>query len=251
MSAHFRPEDSSQALVVVPTFDERDSISEVARRLFDAAGDRVDLLVVDDSSPDGTADLVRQLIEGPRDIHLLERPTKMGLGTAYVEGFRWALERGYRAVVSMDADLSHDPAAVPSLLDALDDAGLAIGSRYVPGGGVSNWGKFRRLLSRAGNVYAKICLGYGVEDSTSGFRAYDADLLRRLDLGTIKAEGYAFQIEMTWRAILAGEKVVEIPITFVERTAGKSKLSRGIVVEALFRVTKWGLSRLRRRRPLG
>ena len=245
MSAHFRPDDSAQALVVVPTYDERDSITEVARRLFAAAGDRVDLLIVDDSSPDGTADLVRQLAEGPHDIHLLERPGKMGLGTAYVAGFGWALQRGYRAVVSMDADLSHDPAAVPSLLDALAGAGLAIGSRYVPGGGVSNWGMLRRLLSRAGNVYAKICLGFKVEDSTSGFRAYDADLLRRLDLGTIKAEGYAFQIEMTWRALLAGEKVVEVPITFVERTAGKSKLSRRIVVEALLRVTKWGLSRLR------
>lgn len=250
--AHEETPDRRQALVIVPTYNERDSLPEAARRLFAAAGDRVDLLVVDDGSPDGTADVAREIAAGPHGVHLLERQGKMGLGTAYVAGFRWAMERGYTAAVEMDADLSHDPADVPRLLDALGDASLVIGSRYVPGGRVENWGAIRRALSAAGNIYARLWLGFSVRDSTGGFRAYRIDALRSLDLDTLTSEGYAFQIEMTRRMHLAGERIREVPITFVERVAGKSKMSRRIVIEALFRVTRWGIQdRIlnRRRRP--
>jgi dolichol-phosphate mannosyltransferase len=239
--AHERVEDGSQALVVVPTFNEFESIAEVARRLFDAAADRVDLLVVDDGSPDGTAELVKQMAEGPHGVHLIERAGKQGLGTAYVEGFKWALERDYWAVVEMDADLSHDPADVPRLLDALADADLAIGSRYVPGGRVRNWSKLRRALSVAGNIYARTWLGYDVRDSTSGFRAYRRRVLESTDLSSLTTEGYAFQIELTRRVARTGGKIVEVPITFVERVMGKSKMNNRIVLEAISRVTRWGM----------
>jgi dolichol-phosphate mannosyltransferase len=230
-----------KALVIIPTYNERDAIPEVIRRLFDAADENVHLLVVDDGSPDGTASIVEELARGPHNIHLLQRPSKLGLGTAYVTGFRWAFERGYFAVVEMDADLSHDPADVPRLLDALGSADLAIGSRYVPGGGVGNWGRSRRILSAGGNLYARAWLGYKVKDSTSGFRAYRADFLRTLELETVGSEGYAFQIEMTRRVRNAGGRIVEVPITFIERAHGRSKMSKRIVGEALVRVAGWGM----------
>lgn len=234
--------DLDRSLVIVPTYNEVDSIGEVAGRLFEAVGPRVDLLVVDDGSPDGTAELVNQMAQGPHPIHLMERSHKQGLGTAYVAGFRWAIERDYDSVVEMDADLSHDPADVPRLLHRLQEADLVVGSRYVAGGRVQNWGLVRRLLSLAGNLYARMWLGYGVRDSTSGFRAYKLAALEREDLGSLRSEGYAFQIEMTRRIHLAGGKMIEVPITFVERAKGKSKMSRRIVLEAMWRVTLWGLS---------
>src|SRR5688500_6902949 len=181
-----------RALVITPTYNERESILELVTRLFDATGDRVDLLVVDDGSPDGTADLVKELQATDDRVHLEQRPGKQGLGTAYVTGFKWAIERGYEAVVEMDADLSHNPADVPRLLDALADADLVIGSRYVPGGGVSNWGRGRRLLFSAGNIYARMWLGYKVKDSTAGFRAYRTEALVTQDLDTVSSEGYGF-----------------------------------------------------------
>jgi glycosyltransferase involved in cell wall biosynthesis len=235
---------TDRALVIVPTYNESDSIAEVARRLFDAAGDSVDLLVVDDGSPDGTASLVKALAaESPHGIHVLERSHKQGLGTAYVAGFRWGLERGYWALVEMDADLSHDPADVPRLLERLwAGADLAIGSRYVEDGGTENWGPLRRALSAGGNLYARTWLGYPVRDSTAGFRAYRAEVLAREDLSTVRSEGYGFQIEMTRRVWKAGGTIGEVPITFTERVAGKSKMSRRIVAEALVQVTRWGLS---------
>ncbi len=229
-------------LVIVPTYNERESIAEVARRLFDAVDDSVHLLVVDDGSPDGTAELVKQLAAGPHQVHLLERPAKQGLGTAYVTGFRWGMARGYQAMVEMDADLSHDPADVPRLLHRLQDSDLVIGSRYVPGGRVQNWGKLRRMLSLAGNLYARMWLGFEVKDSTSGFRAYRSETLAQHDLGSLRSEGYSFQIEMTRRVHRAGGRVVEVPITFVERAQGRSKMSRRIVAEAMTRVTRWGLA---------
>lgn len=234
----------SRALVIVPTYNERDSIADVARRLFDAAGDSVELLVVDDGSPDGTASLVKSLAaESPHGIHVIERSHKQGLGTAYVTGFRWGLERGYWAMVEMDADLSHDPADVPRLLDRLrSGADLAIGSRYVEGGGTENWGPLRRALSAGGNLYARAWLGYPVRDSTAGFRAYRAEALAAQDLSTVRSEGYGFQIEMTRRVFRAGGTIAEVPITFTERVAGKSKMSRRIVAEALLQVTRWGVS---------
>lgn len=233
-----------RALVIVPTYNERDSIGEVARRLFTAARDSVDLLVVDDGSPDGTAGFVKELAsESPYEIHVIERSHKQGLGTAYVTGFRWGLERGYWAMVEMDADLSHDPADVPRLLDRLrTGADLAIGSRYVDGGGTENWGPLRRALSAGGNLYARAWLGYPVMDSTAGFRAYRAEVLGREDLSTVRSEGYGFQIEMTRRVFRVGGTIAEVPITFTERVAGKSKMSRRIVAEALIQVTRWGVA---------
>lgn len=241
--------DTMQALVIVPTFNERANIGEVVRRLFDAAGDRVDLLVVDDGSPDGTADFVEELAQGPHGIHLLRRAGKLGLGTAYLAGFAWAMEHGYNAVVEMDADLSHDPADVPRLLDALGSADLVIGSRYVPGGRVENWGRFRKALSSGGNLYARVWMGWKVQDATAGFRAYRTAFLQTLDLASVHSEGYGFQIEMTRRVFRSGGRIAEIPITFVERVAGTSKMNRRIVAEALWDVTRWGIRDRFRGRP--
>ena len=238
----------AKTLVIVPTYNEKDSIEEASRRLFEACGDSFELLVVDDGSPDGTADVVRRLAERRSGIHLLEREGKGGLGTAYVAGFRWALQRGYEAIVEMDADLSHDPAAVPSLVAALEGADLAIGSRYIPGGRVENWGAFRKGLSRFGNIYASVWLRLGVKDLTSGFRAFRAQALAGQDLGTVATHGYAFQIEMARRVDRMGGRITEVPITFIERARGKSKMSRRIVLEALLQVTRWGLMDLGKRR---
>jgi dolichol-phosphate mannosyltransferase len=240
--------DGHAALVIVPTYNERGSIAEVVERLFAACPEGVELLVVDDASPDATAGVVRDVARGSDRIHLIERPRKLGLGTAYVTGFSWAIARGYRAVVEMDGDLSHDPADVPRLLAALDDADLVVGSRYVPGGGVGNWGRARRFLSRGGNLYARAWLGFGVRDSTSGFRAYRIAALMGEDLSSVRLEGYAFQIEMTRRLHRARRHIVEVPITFVERRTGRSKMNRTIVVEAIVRVTTLGVrDRLLRR----
>ena len=246
---HEAPADARQALVIVPTYNERDNMGEVVRRLFDAAGGRVDLLVVDDGSPDGTADFVESLAAGPHGIHLIRRPAKAGLGTAYITGFKWAIERGYYAVVEMDADLSHNPADVPRLLDALEHNDLVIGSRYVPGGNIENWGRFRKGLSSGGNLYARLWMGWDVRDSTAGFRTYRTDMLKTLDLDSVGSEGYGFQIEMTRRVYRAGGRIDEIPITFVERIAGHSKMSRRIILEALWDVTRWGVADRLRRRP--
>ncbi|MFN2389730.1 MAG: polyprenol monophosphomannose synthase [Actinomycetota bacterium] len=242
-----RADAQARALVIVPTYNESANIEEVARRLFAATGDSADLLVIDDGSPDGTADVVRAVARGPHRVHLLERAGKQGLGSAYLAGFRWGIERGYRALVEMDADLSHDPADVPRLLRALEDADLAIGSRYVPDGRVENWSKTRRALSGGGNLYARAWLRFGVRDSTSGFRAYRADALRSQDLSDVRSEGYAFQIEMAWRIYRAGGRVAEVPIVFVERAHGRSKMSKRIVVEALTAVPRWALTDRRAR----
>lgn len=246
-----------RGLVIVPTYNESETLEHVIKRLFDATTD-VHLLVVDDRSPDGTAGIARSYAEQhPGMITVLERKDKKGLGSAYVDGFRWALEHGYPAVVEMDADGSHDPSVVPRLIDALAGADLAIGSRYVAGGGVRNWSRARQLLSSAGNMYARILLGLHVRDSTSGFRAYRAEMIGHLLAGRIRSDGYAFQVEMTRRVRNSGGTVVEIPITFEEREAGRSKMSRRIVFEAIFSVAAWGLkdrvlTRMKRRdRPPG
>ncbi len=231
-------------LVVLPTYNESDNIETVLRRVRDALPDGT-VLVVDDGSPDGTAELAERVGKELGGIELLRRHAKAGLGSAYRAGFRWGLDRGFDACVEMDADLSHDPGALPTLVAPLERGfELAIGSRYVDGGSIPNWAWHRRLLSRGGNVYASGLLGLGVTDSTSGFRAYAAPLLDRLDLDAIRADGYGFQIEMTYRAKQAGAPVVEVPIRFVDREEGESKMSMTIVVEALGLVTWWGLQRL-------
>jgi len=221
-----------------------------------SAVEEAEILVVDDGSPDGTADLAEKVAEEIGGIHVMRRPKRMGLGDAYRAGFGWGLERGAEALVEMDSDLSHDPASLPAILAGLVDHDLVIGSRYIPGGSVPRWGLHRLLLSRSGNWYSSVMLGLSVADSTSGFRAYRASILRAIDLDGVRADGYGFQIEMTYRVIQNGGRVLEVPIRFVDRTLGESKMSGRIVIEALVLVTRWGALRARSklrdrgRRPL-
>ncbi|MGD0880452.1 MAG: polyprenol monophosphomannose synthase [Acidimicrobiales bacterium] len=231
-------------LVVLPTYNESENIDHVLRRIRAALPDAT-VLVVDDGSPDGTADMAEILGKELGRIEVLKRPAKSGLGSAYRAGFRWGLDRGFDACIEMDADLSHEPEALPSLVAPLvEGKELVIGSRYIPGGIIPNWAWHRRLLSRGGNLYASAVLGLQVADATAGFRAYAASLLDRIDLDRIQAEGYGFQIEMTYAARRAGAPVLEVPIRFVDRVEGESKMSAFIVVEALGLVTLWGLQRL-------
>ena len=238
-----------RSLIVLPTYNEAGNIAEVLRRVR-AAAPAADVLVVDDSSPDGTAGIARALGEELGGVDVLSRPGKSGLGSAYRAGFRVGCDRGYESLVEMDSDLSHDPAALPSLLRAVEDgADLAVGSRYVPGGSIPQWSWHRRALSRWGNRYAAFMLRLDVADATSGFRAYRSGMVERIDIDAVRADGYGFQIEMAHRVARAGGRIVEVPIEFVDRREGTSKMSSWIVIEALGLVTWWGLKeRLRRRR---
>lgn len=231
-----------RALVVIPTYQEAENIARVLQRVRAAVPD-APVLVVDDGSPDGTADLAEAAGRELRHVDVLRRSAKAGLGDAYRAGFRWGIEHGAPILVEMDADLQHDPSALPSLLAPIerDEADLVIGSRYVPGGSIPDWRLHRRLLSRWGNRYASMVLGLGVRDSTAGFRAYRTAALERVDLDAVAADGYGFQIEMTYRTRQAGGRIVEVPIQFGERTAGESKMSAAIIGEALRMVTWWGL----------
>ena len=231
---------------MIPTFNERDTIELVIEKLFSAGHDDLHALVVDDASPDGT---VEAIPAGHPKLHVLRRASRLGLGSAYVAGFRWGLERDHEAFLQMDADLSHDPADVPRLLDALDDADLAIGSRYVLGGRVENWSAARRALSRAGNVYANAWLRLGINDVTSGYRAYRRSALETVDLASIRSEGYSFQIEMALQVRRAGGRIVEVPITFTERASGDSKMTGRIVAEAIWKVPHWAIGGPRAKRP--
>jgi dolichol-phosphate mannosyltransferase len=231
-------------VVVMPTYNERDNIEAIANRVRSAVPD-ADLLIVDDNSPDGTGEIADKLASEDPHVHVLHRTGKAGLGTAYIAGFRWALERGYGATVEMDADGSHQPEELPRLLEALAGADLVLGSRYVPGGAVVNWAKSRELLSRAGNTYARLLLGFKLKDATGGYRAFRAATLRRIGLDDVNSQGYCFQIDLARRTILAGLTVTEVPITFVERERGTSKMSKKIVAEALWRVPIWAMGRLR------
>jgi glycosyltransferase involved in cell wall biosynthesis len=227
--------------VVVPTYNEAANIIDILRRIR-AAVPYATILVVDDASPDGTADMAEKIGVELGSLEVLRRAEKSGLGSAYRDGFRLALDRGADALVEIDADGSHDPAVLPALLaNIANGADLAIGSRYVPGGVIPEWTAARRWLSRWGNRYAAGMLGLGVNDNTSGFRAYAASLVRQIDLDAVRAEGYGFQIEMTYRSVRLGARIVEFPITFVDRTRGTSKMSSRIVVEALGLVTLWGV----------
>jgi dolichol-phosphate mannosyltransferase len=236
-----------RTLIVVPTYNEAPNIQRMLRTLRGTLPD-VDVLVVDDASPDGTAELVRATAAQLGQIELLERQGKGGLGSAYRAGFGWGLERGYDAFVEIDADFSHDPASLPRLLGAAQDgADVVIGSRYVKGGTIPDWPWHRHLLSWGGNRYAEMLLGLGVHDSTAGFRVYRGSALTAMDFTTVEADGYGFQIEMTMRAKLAGQRIVEVPIAFVDREQGESKMSGAIVREALVLVTRWGVDRVRGR----
>lgn len=241
--------DGTGALVVVPTFNERDNLPLIVERLHQALPG-AHVLVVDDSSPDGTGEVADGLAEADdrRRVHVLHRVDKDGLGKAYLAGFAWALARDYRVVVEMDADGSHAPEQLHRLFDAVNaGADLAIGSRYVPGGRLVNWPKRREFLSRGANTYARLALGAHVRDITAGFRAYRRIVLEKIELDTVESAGYCFQIDLAWRTVRAGFDVREVPITFTEREIGVSKMSGGVMSEAFTMVARWGLqSRLER-----
>jgi dolichol-phosphate mannosyltransferase len=226
-------------VICLPTYNERANLEPIARRL-GAALEEVDgearVLVIDDSSPDGTGELADRLSGELPYLSVLHRARKTGLGPAYIAGFHWALANGADRIVQMDADFSHDPAEVPSLVFATEKAGLALGSRYVGGGGTQNWGRSRQAISRFGSLYARTILGVPISDLTGGFKCWTRETLEALPLDRIRTKGYAFQIETTYRAFHAGFEVVEVPIVFAERRAGGSKMTRGIVLEAMWRV---------------
>jgi dolichol-phosphate mannosyltransferase len=223
-------------LIVLPTFDERENLPRMIEKL-DQIRDRTpfdgDVLVVDDNSPDGTGQIADQLAGRHDWLHVMHREAKQGLGRAYLAGFEWALARPYSHVLEMDSDLSHPPEAVPSMLAASADADLVLGSRYVPGGGVAGWPAARKLISRGGCTYARLVLGVPIRDLTGGFKCFRRWVLQSLDLRNVRAGGYAFQIELTYRTLRMGGRVVELPITFTDRTYGHSKMSRSIVIEAV------------------
>lgn len=230
---------SGGVLVIIPTYNESESLPAIVARLRDAVPD-ADVLIADDNSPDGTGDLADALAADDPRVHVLHRAGKEGLGRAYLAGFAWALDRGYDVVVEMDADGSHRPEELPRLLAALPHADVVLGSRWVPGGAVVNWPVSRRVLSQGGSLYTRLALGIPTRDATGGYRAFRASALRELDLDTVDSNGYCFQIDMLWRALQRGLIVREVPITFVEREAGTSKMSRSIVREALVNVARWG-----------
>ena len=229
-------------LVVIPTYNERENLGPILDRLHKALPD-VDVLVVDDGSPDGTGELADERAAANERVHVMHRTEKSGLGAAYIAGFRWGLARGYETIVEMDADGSHAPEDLPRLLDAVSDADLSIGSRYVPGGSVVNWPFRRQVLSRGANVYTQVALGMRIRDITAGFRAYRRHVLEKLALDEVASHGYCFQIDLTLRTADAGFEIVEVPITFTEREIGESKMSGSIIREAFMRVASWGLQR--------
>ena len=231
----------TRVAVIIPTYNERDNIEIITGRVRSTVPD-AHLLIVDDNSPDGTGEIADKLAGEDPHVHVLHRAGKAGLGAAYIAGFRWALEQGYGALVEMDADGSHQPEELPRLLAALAEADLVLGSRYVPGGAVLNWARSRELLSRAGNTYARLMLGLELKDATGGYRVFRASTLRRIGLDDVDSQGYCFQIDLARRTIAAGLTVTEVPITFEERQRGASKMSRKIVLEALWRVTSWGIA---------
>jgi dolichol-phosphate mannosyltransferase len=233
---------TDRVLVIVPTYNEAENIAGVLSRL-QAVLPQVHVLVVDDASPDGTGAIADGLAAADARVHVLHRQGKAGLGAAYLAGFTWGLDRCYDVLVEMDADGSHRPEDLPALLSALGDADLVLGSRWVPGGSVVNWPLHRKLISRAGTTYARLALGVGLRDVTGGFRAYRRATLQDLDLSEVHSQGYCFQIDLAWRAVTRGCKVVEVPITFVERERGVSKMSGAIVLEAIWRVTQWGFAK--------
>lgn len=236
-----------RTLVIIPTYDEALNIELVITRLH-AAQPQVDVLVVDDASPDGTGEIADRLAATDPRVHVMHRSGKNGLGAAYRAGFSWGLERTYDRLVEMDADGSHRPEDLEAMIAAsLEGADLVLGSRWIPGGGVVNWPWYRRLISRGGTWYARLMLGIDVADVTGGYRVFRRHTLERLRLDDVVSEGYCFQIDMTRRTLAAGMTVVEVPITFVERERGDSKMSGAIVREALWRVTVWGLRRVLRR----
>ena len=235
-----------KTLVIIPTYNEIESLPRQIGGVRLTAPD-ADILVVDDASPDGTGDWAEAKANSDDHVYVMHRHEKQGLGAAYRSGFAWALERKYEVIVEMDADGSHRAQDLPSILAKAGENDLVIGSRWVPGGHVENWPLHRKFLSTNANRYVRVALGIAVKDATAGFRAYNAATLRQLDLDAVESQGYCFQVDMTWRTILSGGRVVEVPITFVERDLGASKMSGAIIREALTKVTVWGIQRLWRK----
>jgi dolichol-phosphate mannosyltransferase len=231
-------------MVCLPTYDERENLEPMLRALGEVLGPDDRVLVIDDNSPDGTGELADRLAAELPFVDVLHRPRKEGLGPAYLAGFRRALDAGAELVLELDCDFSHDPADVPRLIGAAAGADLVLGSRYVPGGGVENWGFVRRAISRAGSVYARFVLGVGVRDLTGGFKCFRREVLEAIPLDEVRSRGYAFQIELTYRALRQGFRVEEVPIRFADRVVGGSKMSRAIVLEAIWKVPLLRLGRL-------
>ena len=229
-----------RVLVLIPTYNEREALPSILERLRSEVPD-VDIAVIDDNSPDGTGEIADGFAERDPRLHVLHRAGKEGLGRAYLHGFRWALERGYDVLVEMDADGSHQPQHLHSILAALDSADVVIGSRWVRGGAVQNWPWHRKALSVGGNLYTRVLLGMPVNDATAGFRAYRASALKTIGLDDVASQGYCFQVDLTRRAVRAGLTVREVPITFVEREVGASKMSPDVARESLVSITRWGL----------
>jgi dolichol-phosphate mannosyltransferase len=228
-----------RTLVIIPTYNESESLPVLVQRLR-AAVPTADVLIADDNSPDGTGAIADEMADTDSAVHVLHRPGKAGLGAAYLAGFAWGLERGYEVIVEMDADGSHRPEELPRLLAQMPTADVVLGSRWVPGGSVVNWPTSRRVLSQGGSLYTRLALGIPTRDTTGGFRAYRASALQQLDLESVQSNGYCFQIDLLWRSLQRGLRVREVPITFIEREMGTSKMSGGIVREALLNVTRWG-----------
>jgi len=235
-----RPVDRLRALVCLPTYDEKENVVPMVEAILAATPD-VDVLVIDDNSPDGTGRLADAVAAREPRVKVLHRAGKEGLGKAYLAGFEWALGRGYELILEMDADFSHDPKYLPGMLEAARGADLVLGSRNVPGGGTVNWGLGRKVISRGGSLYARTILGIPVRDLTGGFKCFHRKVLESIDLPTVECSGYAFQIELTFRALRRGFRVVELPIVFVDRRVGQSKMSKRIVLEALRKV--WSIRR--------
>ncbi len=226
-----------KTLIIIPTYNEIDNLRPLLEEIFSYAPE-TDILIVDDNSPDGTGDLADEIHnENPR-VHVLHRPGKLGLGTAYIAGFKYAIEHNYDAAFEMDADFSHDPRYLPDFLKAIENADVVIGSRYIPGGNTPNWSMLRRLISGGGNIFARFMLGIPVHDCTAGYRCYRREVLEKIDLDTIQSQGYAFQVELAYRVMKQGFKIVETPIVFMDRRVGKSKMSRKIVIEGFAYVLK-------------
>ena len=244
MSAHPDPVSAGpeRILVIIPTYNELKALPKTLARV-QSSVPSVEVLIVDDNSPDGTGKVADEWASDHAQIHVMHRMGKGGLGAAYLAGFAWGLQQGFDVLVEMDADGSHQPEQLPSLLAALEYSDLVLGSRWVQGGGTENWSKNRELLSKGGNYYTKVMLGIDIKDATGGYRAFTAKALRSLNLHEVTSQGYCFQVDLAWRATRRGLVITEVPITFVEREVGTSKMSRKIVAEALWRVTMWGIDR--------
>jgi dolichol-phosphate mannosyltransferase len=237
------PPRTPDVWVILPTYNEAENLERIVAAILGKLPESRRVLIVDDNSPDGTGEIADRLAEGDDAIAVLHRDRKEGLGPAYLAGFRVALDGGAERIIEMDADFSHDPGYLPALIEATDAADLAIGSRYVPGGGITDWGPMRRFISRGGSAYARTALGLPVKDLTGGFKCFRRIVLETINLDTIEARGYAFQVETTYRAIKAGFRVVEVPIVFKDRADGTSKMSKAIVAEAMWRVPAMRLRR--------